>query len=210
MEEWRDIAGFDGYQVSNKGRVRSFWKKKHYPKGYGTYRSLSNQPTIMSQSDDGNGYLKLMLYDKKTGKRYCRKTHRLVAEAFLNKPDDAYTVDHIESGAKGKLNNNVSNLRWMSRRENIQKAYRDGMCDERIHMQQKSVIATDLFTGENFYFSNIGEAALELGLNRTSISHVLRGDKDKISHYIFEYADKEDDLLYGNDEYKAYQRFSWL
>lgn len=27
MEHWKDIAGFEGYQVSDQGRVRSFWQR---------------------------------------------------------------------------------------------------------------------------------------------------------------------------------------
>lgn len=82
MERWKDIDGFPGYQVSDKGNVRTFWQKRHYPTGYGTYRYLSDTPSLMSQSDDGNGYMKVMLYSKDDGKRYCKKVHRLVAEAF--------------------------------------------------------------------------------------------------------------------------------
>lgn len=46
MEIWKDIHNFPGYQVSNKGRVRSFLNKKH---------SKNNEPKIMKASDDGNG-----------------------------------------------------------------------------------------------------------------------------------------------------------
>ena len=208
MEEWRDIKGFTGYQVSNRGNVRTFWKKKRYPTGYGTYRYLESTPTIMSQSDDGNGYMKLMLYSQEDNRRYCKKVHRLVAEAFIEHDAEHDTVDHIQSGRNGKLDNSVENLRWISRSENIKKAYRDGICDSRIRSQRKDIMVTDLWTGKERYFESIDEAARELGLNRTSISHVLMGDIDKLSHYTFEYAGREDRLLYADNE--NYQLFPWV
>ena len=200
MEIWKNIEGFPGYQISNHGNVRSFWRKKHYETGYGTYRYLSDTPVVMSASDDGNGYLKVMLYAD--GRRVCKKVHRLVAEAFVpreNEYDD--TVDHIRSGRNYKTDNRADNLRWISRRENIQKAYRDGICDERIRLQNKSIIATDLWTGKELYFSSIKEAAYALGVDRTSISHVLVGDQERTRRYTFEYANWEDDLLYGSCDY---------
>ena len=208
MENWKDIDGFPGYQVSDQGRVRTFWKKKHYPTGYGTYRYLSDEPAIMSQSDDGNGYMKLMLYSKSDNRRVCKKVHRLVAEAFIDHDDRDDTVDHIRSGAYGKLDNSVSNLRWIPRSENIRKAYRDGVCDERIRRQNKAIVAIDLWTNEEYYFNSIRDAALTLGIDQSSISHVLRGDFEKTSHYVFEYAGREDMLLYGGDDYN--QQFPWL
>ena len=200
-EEWRDIEGFLGYQVSSEGRVRTFWKRKHYPTGYGSYNYLSSTPKIMSLSDDGNGYMKVMLYCKEDGKRYCRKVHRLVAEAFIPNPyNDDYTVDHIRSGPYGKMDNSIGNLRWLSRAENIRKAYADGMCDERISRQNKPIIAIDLRTGEERFYHSIGEAAYDLGLDRTSISHVLRGDNNRVACFTFEYAGREERLLYGFDD----------
>ena len=201
-EVWKNIKGFDGYQVSNFGRIRTFWRKRHYPTGYGTFSYISDEPTIMSLSDDGNGYMKVMLYDSINGKRYCKKVHRLVAEAFIPN-DDPYcdTVDHIKSGPEGKLNNTVDNLRWISRVDNIRKAYRDGVCDERILRSRKRIIAIDLWTGKEIFFDSIGDASEKLGVDRSSISHVLRGDYERVGHYTFEYAGREEILLYGLEDY---------
>lgn len=203
MERWKDVDGFPGYQISNEGRIRTFWRRKHYPTGYGSYNYISDNPRIMSVSDDGNGYMKVMLYSKIDGKRYCKKIHRLVAEAFIPKPDNLdveYTVDHIVSGHYGKRNNRVENLRWLTRSENIKKAYRDGVCNDRITRQNKPIVAIDLWTGEERFFHSIKEAAFELRIDRASISHVLRGDYETTSHYTFEYAGREDILLYGNED----------
>ena len=202
MEIWKDIQGFVGYQVSNRGRVRTFWHREHYPTGYGTRNVLGSTYRIMSLSDDGNGYLKVMLYSHEDGRRYCKKVHRLVAEAFMAKPfGNDWTVDHIQSGRLGKLDNSVTNLQWVSRAENIKKAYRDGMCDERIAMQRRPIIATNLWSGEELYFHSIKEASETLGIERSSISHVLIGDYERVRHYTFEYAGREERLLYGFEDY---------
>ena len=204
MEEWRNIEHFEGYQISSHGRVRTFWKRKHYPTGYGAYWVIGDEPTIMHASDDGNGYLKVMLYCREDGRRYCRKIHRLVAEAFIEHDPCDDTVDHIRSGPEGKLDNSVNNLRWIPRSENIRKAYRDGMCDERIARQNKPIVAIDLWTGEELYFRSIGDAADCLRLDRSSISHILRGDHYRTKHYTFEFADREERLLYGIDDAYEY------
>lgn len=201
MEKWKDIVGFPGYQVSNYGNVRSFWRKKRCETGYGTYRVLVDTPYMLPQSDDGNGYMKVTLKREDDPRNYCRKVHRLVAEAFLPRSDHGHdTVDHIMSGANGKLDNSVTNLRWLSRQDNIRKAYRDGVCDERIRLQNKPIIAIDLWTGKESYFHSIGEAATYLRVDRSGISHVLLGDCGRVGHYRFEYAGREDRLLYGWDD----------
>lgn len=208
MEIWKDIRGFLGYQVSNMGRIRSFWKRKHRPVGYRCDWILGDEPTFIKASDDGNGYLKVMLYCREDGRRYCKKVHKLVAEAFIPNDDPTKnTVDHKKSGPEGKLDNSVDNLVWMPRRDNVQKAYHDGMHDARIERSKKDIVAIDLWTDDEIYFSSIEEASQELGIDRSSISHVLRGDISRTSHYRFEYAGREEKLLYGNEDNKL---LSWL
>ena len=189
-EQWRPIEGFDGYEVSTKGRVRTYWKKKHYPTGYGTYRYLSDEPQIMSASDDGNGYLKLMLYNHNDGKRYCKKVHRLVAEAFLPRPADfyevEYTVDHILSGRNMKHLNHYANLRWVTRAENIKKAYADGVCEERIRRQDKPVVLIDLITGVRRKYRNTIDIANELGISHSTLYHAIRKGSTVAKRYKIE------------------------
>jgi hypothetical protein len=211
MEEWRDIRGFPGYQVSNRGGVRSFWKRKHYPTGYGSYNYLSNTARPVSTSDDGNGYLKFMLYCQQPYKRVCGKVHKLVADAFLPTDllDDSmeYTVDHIQSGSDGKLDNSIANLRWMTRSDNIRKAYRDGMCNDRILRQQVPIIAFDEWTGLSRYYHSAKEAAQDLGLIQSTIAHGLDKGRLVARRYYFERAGREDKLLY---EHYDLQCIPWV
>lgn len=169
MERWKDIKDFIGYQISDRGRVRSFHKFKA-----GQQQSpdiLTDKPHIMDteKSDDGNGYRKVML--RKNGKSYCRKIHRLVAEAFVPNPENYDTVDHISND---KRDNNYKNLQWISRRDNIQKAYRDGLCDERIKKSRINVLLINETTNEIKRFDSVGKAADFLGVHYTSVSHAAK------------------------------------
>ena len=77
-----------------------------------------------------NGYLQINLC--KNGKPKKLYIHRLVCKSFHENPDNKKCVDHID---RNKINNWVSNLRWVTRSEN-----------QKNHSKQESV----LFRGVSF------------------------------------------------------------
>lgn len=111
QEIWKDVVGWEGkYSVSSIGRIRSnarfvnTTRKKIY----------FVEDKIMSPRIKDNGYLEINF--KVNGKNNCLMVHRLVAIAFIpNCSEDKKLVDHIDGDRK---NNNVSNLRWCSHKEN--------------------------------------------------------------------------------------------
>lgn len=208
MEEWRKIEEFPGYEVSSEGHVRTYWNKVKKKGCWGGYeRILGDSPKEVKMSDDGNGYMKVFLQNN--DKRRCVKVHRLVAEAFIPKEDETRdTVDHIISGPEGKLDNSVDNLRWVSRRENIQKAYRDGMCDKRIERSKKEILSIDTYSGEEKYYPSVRDAADDLNVHYTSVSHAAANDSLIHSRYRIEKLDGISAMeyryqYYGDDDYEC-------
>lgn len=99
IELWKDIDGYEGvYQVSNQGRIRS--------RKSGVWRLL--------KPGHGDGrYCQVGLV--KEGKRYWKRVHQLVAEAFIPNPDHLPQIDHKDGDL---LNNYADNLRWVSPADN--------------------------------------------------------------------------------------------
>ena len=108
MEEWRDVAGFEGlYEVSNLGNVRSV----HKPDGR---RGRLLKPNRLRQ-----GYLQVTLY--LDGKPHWRKVHRLVGFAFIDNPFGKPDINH-KNGIKH--DNRAENLEWVTKSENGLHAFR--------------------------------------------------------------------------------------
>lgn len=142
-EEWRDVVGYEGlYQVSNLGRVKSLevkFKNSFYNK---------KREKIMSQHDNGKGYLTISIsINGKSKKEY---VHRLVANSFIYRDEDKVEVNHKNLNKK---DNNINNLEWVSKKENMRHARINGAF-ENIKIYQYSI--------EGFYereFSSLVEAA---------------------------------------------------
>lgn len=98
VEEWRTVHGYENYMVSNFGRVKSL-----------NYRR-SGQEGIMAPVPNSKGYLTLLLTYNRVQKGH--SVHKLVAQAFLDKPTSSglYYVIHKD---RDKTNNRVDNLEYV-------------------------------------------------------------------------------------------------
>jgi hypothetical protein len=112
-EEWRDIPGYEGYQASSWGRIRS--TDREVIASNGQLRRYRGQ--ILSPMSNGKGYLLVSMGGKK------RKVHSLVTAAFLGPRPDGLDVCH---GPRGKQVNAPTNLRYDTRSANILDSVADG------------------------------------------------------------------------------------
>lgn len=105
MEVWRDIPGYEGhYQASTRGRIRGLDRQVCDPQG----KCRSHKGAIKMPQLHNTGYLVVHLY--RTTIREKKFIHRIVAQTFLENPDDHPIVNHIDRDRK---NNTIENLEWI-------------------------------------------------------------------------------------------------
>lgn len=103
-ESWKAVVFDDAilesekYKVSNYGRLIKVLKQEEV--------LIEKQYTI-------NNYYTVAV-TKKDGKKTSRYIHKLIAYVFLEKPENAKFVIHLDYD---KFNNNLSNLKWVTKRE---------------------------------------------------------------------------------------------
>lgn len=99
-EIWKPIPNYDGYEVSNYGRVKSL---------------KLGRELILKPKDDFRGYFNIQLWVKNRKKPF--KIHQLVAMAFLgHKPNgQKLVVNHINFDKK---DNSLENLEIVTQRQN--------------------------------------------------------------------------------------------
>ncbi len=155
-EIWRDISGYEGlYQVSNFGRVKSFYKGGR----------------ILKTVPDGGGYPIVCL--SRDGKHKNRTVHRLVAEAFMPNPDGKPQVNHIDGD---KTNNRADNLEWCTSTENNRHVIKTGL-----HGSGSATYNAKLTNEQAFYIrenpDNLTCRALAkmFGVNHVTISEAQLG-----------------------------------
>ena len=107
VEIWKRIKDTD-YEVSSFGRVKSIDRVIETELGY---RHLKGR--LLTPTDNGKGYLKVFFC--KNNKKYPQYVHRLVAGAFIENKDNKKYINHIDYN---RNNNHVSNLEWVTAKEN--------------------------------------------------------------------------------------------
>lgn len=115
----KEIEGFESYIVTETGQIYSKTTKR-----------------FLNPHLNGSGYYIIDLYSKecdetKEHKEYTRKrqqrrqkfrVHCLVAKNFIEN-DDPETKTEVNHKDKNRINNNVSNLEWISSKKNLQHAH---------------------------------------------------------------------------------------
>lgn len=164
-EEWRDIPNYEGfYQVSNLGRVKSFYGLKE---------------KILKPGIPNNGYYQVELCKNSIRKFYM--VHRLVWEAFNGQIPEGLQVNHIN---EIKSDNRLSNLNLMTAKENCNWGSRN---ERRAKKQSKVVLQFDL--NDNFIkeYPSAIQIERENGFGQGNISKCCKGKRKTAYGYKWKY-----------------------
>lgn len=99
---WKDIPGYDGkYQASENGEIRSLIDE---------YGHTREKPYILKPQLEKTGYYHVCVSG------VTKRVHVLVALAFLGVPPENMEINHKD---ENKANNAISNLEYITHRDNI-------------------------------------------------------------------------------------------
>jgi hypothetical protein len=166
-ELWKPIPGYEGlYEVSNIGRVRSVSRPQVTPTG----SPYMSKPRIRKiQHIKGRNRVTLI----KNNHRDTLQLARVIALAWIDGYQEGFTVDHIDGN---KTNDDLSNLRWLSRSDNTSESYKTVVRSHHI-----PVTLTDS-NGNTISFKNEYEADRFLGRSEGYIESVLRKSRNPKAH----------------------------
>ncbi len=163
-EIWKPIKDYEKYyEISSLGRVKSLQHK------------ISK---ILKPSK--SAYLRVCL--QKNGVKNDQFIHRLVAIAFLDKPDGNDIVNHKDGD---KLNNCLKNLEWMTTKQNAEHARDTKLRIAKTYRVSQYTMEDKLIK----VFNSIKEASKITGFTDSSISCVCKGKKPHHKGFFWKYTD---------------------
>lgn len=207
MEEiWKDIENFEGlYQVSNLGRVKSLPKPFIHPLNKKTY---FRPEKILKCDKTKDGYLRARMFKDGVTKRIFVSI--LVARAFIPNPENKPCVDHIDTI---RSNNIVSNLRWVTMKENMnnpvslakRREFMKGRFNPRDfgnyifpigskHHNARRIVRINPSTNEIFHYGCMKEPIKD-GFGSHNISECCRHKKKRYKGQIFMYEEEYNERI---------------
>lgn len=185
MLKIKSINGWEDYTIDTDGNIFSVRKNKY-----------------LKQTINKDGYCKVKLQKNKYSKTY--SVHRLVAENFIENPNNLPQVNHIDGN---KQNNNVNNLEFCTAKHNMNEAVRIGLFDKCKEIQRKNAIknnlgkyhilgnkATKKKIGQYDKYNNlinvyesISEASRQTGITITSISYCANKKRKSGGGYLWHF-----------------------
>lgn len=168
MAEWKILKENNDYEINIDGYVRN--RKTKIIKSFWV-------TTI--------GYKTVNLGSRKNQKTYY--IHRLIANNFIDNPNNYNEVNHIDGD---KTNNNVNNLEWCTHKHNMREAFTNNL----IHIKRegnspraKKVKQTNLLTGEIIIWDSMTQANHKKGYSTGSICDVCKGKRETYKNCLWEY-----------------------
>ena len=158
-EIWKQIEGYEGiYEVSNFGRVKRLLITLH--------SRFYKEKILTNCFNNRTGYCFVALRKNDKDKNY--SVHRLVAQAFIPNPSNLSDVNHIDGN---KLNNNIDNLEWCTRSQNLKHALQIGLIKSQCKICRKVTIKC----GEKIVtFDTMKDCAKFFGFNKGWLHNKIR------------------------------------
>lgn len=176
MEEiWKDIENYEGYQVSNLGRIRSV---DRFIERQNKFKVRLNGK-LLKQGLCKNGYYIVNLW--KNNKSETLYVHRLVATAFVPNPENLPFVNHKD---ETKINNDYRNLEWCTMDYN----FNYGTARKRMAESLSKQVLQYTLDGELIKeWPSAKSVQIALGFSQGNISNCCRGLKKKMYGYKWKY-----------------------
>lgn len=140
---------------------------------------------ILSQSSQQDYKFVTLLID---GKQKRMRVHRLVAETFIDNPENKPYVNHINGK---KDDNNVENLEWATPSENTKHAVQAGLFQ---NGRKRAVIQYNLNGERMMTFESASEAARQTGGSQSKITMCCKRQRETDNDYQWRYADDIQDV----------------
>lgn len=151
MQTWKTIHDCQRYEISDNGSVRN-----------------KETGLVLKNAIDRYGYPKIQVTRDNGSRRYAT-VHRLVAEAFIEKIDGCDQVNHINGD---KTCNHVSNLEWITGKDNIIHSYENGLNENR-----NPIKVTDTLTNDIRFIRSLKAFANEIGTPLSVMVPLIRCSK---------------------------------
>jgi hypothetical protein len=151
LEIWKPITGYENYEISSWGRVK-------------------NSSGLFLKIQDRKGYKRIILLKKSKHKSFL--IHRLVAVNFIPNPKNLLEINHIDGN---KQNNNVENLEWVSRYENMKHAEDNFLLAQGETHGNSKLTEIEVLEIRRIYKKGMGtELAKKYNVARQTITSIIR------------------------------------
>lgn len=176
MEVWKDIKNFEGmYQISNMGNVRSLNRVTYNKNG----TKVNRVGKIKKQTIDNLGYFHVRLSKDSQTKTF--RIHQLVAQAFIDNPNNYRCINHID---EDKTNNSIENLEWCSSKYNLEYS---GNTKKACNSNKKQVLQYDLKGNLIKEWESLKSIELELKYSHSAVGQCCRGNTKSSHGYVWKY-----------------------
>lgn len=172
--QWRNIPGYPGYRVNDKGGVQTFWKQRSYDKYSGPVYYVDSDGRYLRPTIGKGGRLRYGLKNingkfKKIGAAV------IVLQAFVGPKPSGMESCHFNDKA---YDNRLYNLRWDTHRNNIADRTRNGGTRHGSTNNNSKLTEGQVMCIKALYVyedSNKTRLAKRFGIHPTVIYSIIRG-----------------------------------